>query len=221
MRIYQTPPGDWYVNRLSRAPVQTESGHLASPENRSVRPEEVRSGKCQKTVSCPASFSGPGTVFHLIQIQRIRDFRGAILYPLESALEDAWSQTKKELQKSAKDSNVRSCLQSLRPIPLNSGSARDHFVFELDDESLLKTAAQLRGPIQTRLSSLTSQSVSVEFRLAQKKSNRESNWVRPQLDLSRCCEGKANRIPLMAARNIVEQPRQGQPSPDFRRNRHR
>ncbi len=121
-------------------------------------------------------------------------------------MEDAWSQTKKELQKSAKDSNVRSCLQSLRPIPLNSGSARDHFVFELDDESLLKTAAQLRGPIQTRLSSLTSQSVSVEFRLAQKKSNRESNWVRPQLDLSRFCEGKANRIPLMAARNIVEQP---------------
>ena len=121
-------------------------------------------------------------------------------------MEDAWSQTKKELQRSAKDSNVRSCLQNLRPVPLKKGSTSGHLVFELDDAALLQTATKLKGPIQSRLSTITQQSVSVEFRLAQKKGNRDPSWIRPQLDLERFCEGKANRIPLMAARNIVEQP---------------
>tara|TARA_Y100001937_G_scaffold122491_1_gene183345 strand:+ start:38162 stop:39451 length:1290 start_codon:yes stop_codon:yes gene_type:complete len=121
-------------------------------------------------------------------------------------LEDAWSQTKKELQKSAKDSNVRQCLQSLRPVPLKKDSSGDRMILELEDANLLDIANQLQGPIQSRLSSITEKQVRVEFRLKSKSGRRESSWVREKLDLERFCEGQSNRIALMAARNVLQQP---------------
>ena len=118
-------------------------------------------------------------------------------------MEDAWSQTKKELQKATVDSQVRSCLLSLKPIPVNHAK-EGHFVFELNDETLLQTALKhLKGPIQTRLSAIRSAPVSVEFRLAV-ADNRDNAWIRPQLNLDHFCEGRSNRIALMAARNILQ-----------------
>ncbi|MCB1139215.1 MAG: ATP-binding protein [Leptospiraceae bacterium] len=129
-------------------------------------------------------------------------------------MEDAWSQTKKELQNSASDSNVRSCLQSLRPTAVSSKDSGRHFVFELDSAELLNTALEhLKGPIQSRLASIVAAPVSVEFRMAVTARTRDNAWIRPQLSLDRFCEGKANRIALMAARNIAQKP--GQVNPLF------
>lgn len=201
--ICQNPPATGYVNSLSRRVQTPPGGPKIAFCTSSI------SAFCQETEHSPLSrrkIAGP-TIFSLDPYRSDSRLPGRNSYLTESTLEDAWSQTKKELQKAARDSNVRSCLQRLRPVPVRKDDSTRHFVFEIDNAALLATAVEhLKGPIQSRLSALVSEPVSVEFRVSARGPTSTGGWIRPQLALDRFCEGKSNRIALMAARNILLHP---------------